>query len=80
MVDWKEFRRADYSIDLIAAWRSQVVNAVPQNHHDVAVHFLKGIEAAHPIRSRQCAAIAISHANLITMQMNPAFESLRGGV
>lgn len=74
-MDWPKFRRPDYSIDLIAAWRSQFVDEIPQSHHAVAAHFLKTVEEKWPIKSRQCAALALAHANLITIQMSRPFES-----
>lgn len=74
-MNWDEYRREDWSIDLYDAWLGQLKKELDAGHVSMVRHFLENIEDKHPIRSRQVAALAIAQANLMAMQMDPRWSS-----
>lgn len=69
-MDFGEFRRKDFSIDLTSAWEDthrDRLFLIPVDLKLKAIGYLKRVEAYHPVRSRQAAALALSQADIMVM-------------
>lgn len=65
MIDWERFRRLDKTIDLVQAYKFQLIG-IQRRCNPAAIDFLTDIEYFQPINSRQVAAVAIAQALAMT--------------
>ena len=61
-IDWERCRRADGSINLVAAYELQYGPATT-----TVESYLKEIEGLRPQLSRQCAVVAVANARWMTL-------------
>ncbi|MCA9333523.1 hypothetical protein KC963_00580 [Candidatus Saccharibacteria bacterium] len=61
-IEWENFRRADNSIDLVAACNSLHTNKINEVGHAIVITQLAVLENLARIHSRQVAALAITQA------------------
>lgn len=63
-MDWDRYRRDDYTIDLVKAFKV-IYGDDKAINHERAQSYLGMVEQLQPVRSRQTAAVAIAGAGEI---------------
>ena len=64
MIDWDEYRREDYSIDLVKIWVDEH-DDLEVGEDEESISFLRKVENLQKLKSRQVASLALATAEML---------------